>query len=427
MSQKNFLKKLFIPQILPEPEQIEPGLYHSMEEDRGDFTRFHLRVEPDGNGMLIANATAAARLSPGGVIIAKRLLEKTNEPDILRELNSKFVGATQEQLQADLLQIKTLIYDLRNPGDVFPILNLEDPIFSPYSSKLIAPLEATTPLTSPEIIKPILKKIWDIGIPHVTILFSTGQNPADLVAAVEYTESLGLICGASGRASDLVKDKLIYDIAMAGIDHVTVFYASANAEIHDLLFGKGDHAASAEVFKKTQELGIADIGHIPLIQDTTPYLEETLSSLLEMEVPNAAFYAIAASEPPDNGAIPASAMRQIATQVEEDSHSAQVRYIWEPPTRFNPKLSLVEQVRKGPRCSGDAAIRVEPDGTVYPPRGPRQSAGNLLKDDWDSIWKHEVFTIYRERVETPTRCDICPGLAICAADCPQEPKGWAEE
>jgi radical SAM protein with 4Fe4S-binding SPASM domain len=73
------------------------------------------------------------------------------------------------------------------------------------------------------------------------------------------------------------------------------------------------------------------------------------------------------------------------------------------------------------------AVRVELDGSVIPPRGLYQSAGNLLRDAWETIWNNEIFRIYRERVEAPTRCDVCPGLAICAADCPREPAGWAQE
>jgi hypothetical protein len=29
-------------------------------------------------------------------------------------------------------------------------------------------------------------------------------------------------------------------------------------------------------------------------------------------------------------------------------------------------------------------------------------------------------------VESDTHCGQCPGLAICAADCPRAPAGWAE-
>ena len=101
--------------------------------------------------------------------------------------------------------------------------------------------------------------------------------------------------------------------------------------------------------------------------------------------------------------------------------------MWNPPVQRAPNLPLTNQILNGPRCSGDVAVRVEADGTVIPPRGPYQSAGNVLQDSWDTIWNHEVFRIYRERVEAPTHCDICPGLVICAADCPREPAGWSQE
>jgi radical SAM protein with 4Fe4S-binding SPASM domain len=91
----------------------------------------------------------------------------------------------------------------------------------------------------------------------------------------------------------------------------------------------------------------------------------------------------------------------------------------------NPALPLTQQVIAGPRCSGDVAVRVEPNGDVFPPRGPYVSAGNVLHEDWNSIWNNEVFRRYRERVEAPTRCDVCPELAICAADCPRDVRGWA--
>jgi len=70
---------------------------------------------------------------------------------------------------------------------------------------------------------------------------------------------------------------------------------------------------------------------------------------------------------------------------------------------------------------------VEADGSVYPARGPMTAAGNLLRDSWESIWENPVFLRYRKRVESPTRCDVCPGLEICAADCPGNPEGWATE
>ena len=92
----------------------------------------------------------------------------------------------------------------------------------------------------------------------------------------------------------------------------------------------------------------------------------------------------------------------------------------------DPGIPLSKQVRMGPRCSDDLSIRVESHGDVIPARGPYRSAGNLLTDEWETIWNDDAFLRYRERVERPTRCAECPGLAICAADCPRKPAGWSQ-
>ncbi len=426
MTTKDLLNRFLYLKPPPAPAPISPGLYHYMREHEGLYLRFHLRVEPDGRGMLIANATAAARLSPAGVVIAKGLLDGDDEAGLMRDLEERFRGATRDQMRADLARIQTLLQELTEPGDTYPILNLEDAAVSPYETQLLAPLEADIPLAEPERLKPILDRLWQVGIPHVTILVPENPDSADLVQTVERAEDLGLICGVSGRASDLESGALLDDLAMAGVDHVTLFYASADPAIHDALFGEGDHAAARQLFARTQQLEVADVGQVPLVATTLDDLDETLVALLELMVPNVSFFAIASQEESDDGAIPAEAMRQVAAQVEEEADEAQVRYVWQPPVMRNPAQSLSVQVRQGPRCSGDVAIRVEPDGSVIPPRGPHRAAGNILQDNWDTIWGHEAFRRYRERVEAPTRCEVCPGLAICAADCPREPAGWSQ-
>jgi radical SAM protein with 4Fe4S-binding SPASM domain len=424
---KDLLERFVYIKPAAAPPSIETGLYHYMREHDGAYTRFHLRVEPDGAGMLIANATAAAQLTASGVVIAKGLLDEHDQADIIGELERRFRGASRDQFRTDLSKVQNLIRELVEPGGAYPIFNLEDAALAPAGAVLIAPLEADIPLAGPDQLGPILDRLWRVGIPHVTILVPEQPDPVQLVRAVERAEDLGLICGISGRGSDLLPGSLLDDLALAGLDHATVFFASAEAAVHDALFGEGDHAAAKTVFARTQQLEVADVGHVPLVSASLAGLDETLAALLELMVPNAAFYAIATGAADgSDGAIAADAMRQVAAQVEEDSNEAQVRYMWETPVKREPMLSLVDQVRRGPRCSGDVAVRIEPDGTVIPARGPYQAAGNILHDSWDAIWQHPAFRRYRERVEAPTRCRVCPGLASCAADCPAEPAGWAE-
>lgn len=419
------MQRLFTIQRPEPPEPISPGLYHVVQERNGAVDRLHLRVEPDGSGILLANASAALRLTPVGVVIAKSLMDGVAERDVLADLAARFHDVTQARLEHDLALVKLRVAELLSPGDQYPVFNLEDASVSPYESALLAPLEATIPLAPPAQLRPLLDRLWEVGIPHVTIEVPADPDPAALLAAVERAEDLGLICGVSARATDLMAGSMLDDLLAAGLDHVSAFFASADADAHDTLLGAGDHEAAVLLFQRTQSLEVADVGQIPLLPATVNGLESTLQALLALQVPNVSFFAIATTDEHLPDALQAQAMRQVAAMVEEEADEAQVAYIWQPPVARDPAVPLQTQVRAGPRCAGDVAVRVEIDGAVIPPRGPRQSAGNLLVDAWQDIWQHTAFRQYRERVEAPTRCQLCPGMAICAADCPVEPRGWA--
>ena len=430
MTATDLFKRLFVISP-PEPApELEPGLYHYMRDSDGTYTRFHLRVEPDGRGMLLANATAAARLTAPGVVIAKGILDGVDDQRIENQLRRRFRGASDAEIEADVERVATLIANLAAPGDNYPIINLEDAAVSPFEARLVAPLQADLPLANPEILVPLLDALWNAAIPHVTILTPVQPDHDDLVRAVERAEDLGLLAGVRARAGDFAQGDLLERLVLAGVDHVDVYYASGAPELHNGFFGDGDHAMLRTLFASIHENEIAPVAEVPLVESTMPGLADSLGHLRSAGLRNANFYAIAApDEMPDEqraGAIRSSAMPQVANMVEELSNQMDVRFIWQPPVMRDPELSLVEQVRAGPRASDDLAVRVEADGRVIPARGPYRSAGNLLTDDWSAIWEHEAFKKYRDRVERPTRCDVCPGLALCAADCPRKAAGWSD-
>lgn len=408
-----------------------PGLYHYLRDVDGVQTRFHLRVEPDGSGMLLANAAAAARLSASGVVMARGILEGIDRGELARAVRARFRGAQLEQVRADLQQVQNLIDRLAAPEGGFPVQNLDDPALSPYPSRLLAPYSADVPLAAPEKLIPILDRLWAAGIPQVRFLAPPLVDGTALLRVVEHAEDLGMIAGARGRGSDLAPGTLLADLAQAGLDYVVALYAVPDAAEHDALCGPGDHAAARRTFEAAHEAEVCPVAEVPLVESTLDDVEATIQSLLEIGVRSISFFAIAA---PDElpaaeraGALAARAMPEAAARVEGAILDAELRLFWQPPVKRNPTLALAEQVRLGPRCSGDVAVRVEPDGAVIPPRGPRRSAGNLLTQPWEAIWQDPAFRVYRERVAAPTRCDSCPDLAICAPACPRDPEGWAEE
>ncbi|MCB8982706.1 MAG: SPASM domain-containing protein [Ardenticatenaceae bacterium] len=427
---KERLLRWMIPKRHKPPQPIAPGLYPYAHEEDGALTRFHLRVEPDGQGMLLANATAAARLNPAGVVMVKELLDGVSPDDVLDDVLARFKGASKETIAFDLQRVRSLLSSLASPDDNYPIINFNEIQVNVFESQLLAPLEASVPLAAPEKMVPILDKMWNVGIPHVTFLAPEQPNAAHLVRAVERAEDLGLIAGVRGRATDLHADNLLLDLAQAGVDHVTVLYAAADAAIHDALCGAGDHALVADLYATIEANEVCPVAEIPLVESTLDILRQTLTRLWDAGVSNFSFFAIVAPEGMSDadraGALTAQAMPQTAAWVEEIAHQADVLFIWQPPVQRDPRLTLAEQVRLGPRCSGDAAVRIEANGDVIPPRGPYLKAGNLLADPWQQIWGNDAFVRYRERVTAPTRCMDCPGLVICEADCPREQSSWAQ-
>ncbi len=410
---KDLWERIFVTER-DEPESappIEPGLYHAMEEADGMYTRFHLRVERDGSGLLIANAAAAAQLSPSGAVIAKGLLDGQDEEQILDRLRSCFEGGAEKKMRADIAQVTGLIRQITHPHDAYPLFTLNDAAFSPYEAQLIAPLQATVPLADPTRMTPLLRRLWEVGIPNVTVLAPEEFERDDLIRAIELAEDLGMIAGARGRATDLWDEDMLQDMMMAGVDHVTVLYAAADPALHDALCGEGDHAAATALFGWLEAHEICAIAEMPLTQRTAQELEAPVAEMAELGVDNIAFVAYVHTQGPasDEGAgealageaLALAALPQLEARVEEAATQTQMRFLWTPPMPRRAEIPLAAQVRQGPRCAEDTAVRVEPNGEVIPSRGPIQSVGNILKDDWETIWQHESFRIYREKVEPP--------------------------
>ncbi len=406
---------------------IRPGLYHYVREESGAPVRFHLRVDGDGSGLLVAGAAAAARLHPSGVIIAKGLLEKESDAAIAARVGGVFQGAPPTQVADDVARVGRLLQSLETPDDRFPVFNLADPSFASDVKTLDRPLSADLPAAEPARIEPVLERLWEQAIPHVTLIAGANTQPAWLVRAVEKAEDLGLIAGVRARGTLLAGDNLIRDLAQAGVDYVTVPYLAADPEHHDALCGKGDHAAALKAIESVHAEEVCPMVEIALVERTLTDIEETIESLPGREVRNAGVFAVAVTEGKSSGgALQPDEVLQAAAVVEEVAAEVEVNLYWYPPVRFHLGQSLGALVLGGPRASGDTAVRVEPDGTVIPPRGPCHASGNLLTDPWERIARREPMRRYRKRVATSTHCETCPGLAICAADCPRLPEGWAD-
>ena len=430
MRTKEILTNLLLLKPAQERSKVKPGIYPYYQEMADTYTKFYLRVDRDGRGMLIANASAAARLSQSGVIIAKGVLESKTEEEIVAVLQKSFRSVAVAEMRQDVEKIAALIANLAAPGDNYPIINLDDADISPFETELIAPLRADLPVGNHAFLSPIIIKTWNAAIPHITFRMSDQNEVDDLVHSVELAEDLGMIAGVRARANDLAPEETISRLAMAGIDYITMPVISSVPVNHNEYLGEGDAAqvdlAIGEIIKNE----VTPVVEIPLIRSNVSGIQNTLDWLQAKDVHSYQFFAIVApdemSRSETGQALSASAIAQVADTVEETASEMDVRFIWQPPVLREPRLGIDEQILRGPRCSDDFSVLLETSGDVIPARGPYESAGNILVDEWSDIWNNEAFLHFRERIERPTRCDDCPELSICAVDCPRKIKGWSQ-
>ncbi len=399
-------------------------------------TRFHLRIDPDGSGLLLANAAEAAYLSPVGVRMAGGILEGRTDERITDEIVSEYRGAPRSQIQADLASVRQLIEDLSEPGDNYPVTNLVDPELCQWTRALAAPLRADVDQCGREHFTEMAQRLWAAGVPHVSIQTDREADPGDLVRLVEAAEDIGMICGLRAAASWLSRGgapgaQVIEDCAMAGLDHLDLLFVCHDPAEHDETVGEGDHAAFLAAVAQCHDLELAVVAQVPMLDSNLADLDEMMAALQELGVTNVVGFAIACPDEDEaadaSGALPARALPQVATTFFELADATQGRYLWAPPVRLDTARGPAEQILDGPRTSADVTVRVRADGSVLPPRGGPQSAGNLLTDEWSEIWAHEAFERYRERLQQPTRCPDCPDLPICDADCPKDPAGWSDD
>jgi radical SAM protein with 4Fe4S-binding SPASM domain len=61
---------------------------------------------------------------------------------------------------------------------------------------------------------------------------------------------------------------------------------------------------------------------------------------------------------------------------------------------------------------------IEPDGAVLPCQSYYQPLGNILYDEWESIWNHDLAVSLRERKNLPKKCIACDLKLECGGGCP---------
>lgn len=239
----NFFKQLF--SHLPKEEPLKAGMYtYHTPPEAPEQLRLHLRVEPNGEGVLIINASTVLHLNQTGTEIAYCLMQGKKDEEIIDHVSSRFY-APYDVIEKDVVAFHKQLSEIIHQPDQIPeagfglelIAELKD-ISAPYQlcccltssteDNFMANDQTPNEELDTDAWKALIKKAYDAGIPHLIFYGGEPSLRNDLIELLEYCEELGLVSGLVSSGRKLADDAYLQSLLTSGLDHLMVPYDPAN-------------------------------------------------------------------------------------------------------------------------------------------------------------------------------------------------------
>lgn len=376
-----FIKEKLFNRAVPLPA----GVYHyASPPDAEKPYRYHLRLEPTGDGIMILNASTVLHLNRTAAEYAYHLVNEHTPDETLKAMVPRY-NIPPETIKEDFKQFAENLVNLLETPDLDPVTFFDLERATPYGKRSTAPYrldcaltyrlvhgldEAISPLDrvnrelSSDEWKTILTKAWDAGIPHVIF---TGGEPTirpDLADLIDHAESLGMVTGLVTDGQHLAKTEYLHSLLEKGLDHVILTIDPYDVE-------------SLEGLKDTLSEDIHVTVHMTITKENFDKIDGLLQQLVEFGAKAVSFSA--ANE---------NLMPQLLT-AQQKANDLELPMVWDIPvpySRFNPismELKANQQYKEG---AATAWLYLEPDGDVLPSQGITEKLGNFLVDPWSTIW-----------------------------------------
>ncbi len=372
-----------IRRLFSSAEPLPAGTHHyQTPPNAAEQYRLHLRLEPDGSGLLIVNAKTVLHLNQSAAEYAYYLIQGIPVEDAGRKMASRY-HVTLEQAQKDFLDLKERIETMISTPDLDPVTYLGFDRREPYATELSAPYRLDCAVTyrqgdgelpgaiPVERVKrelltqewfTIMDKAWAAGIPQ---LIFTGGEPTlrpDLPELVAHAESNGQVSGLLTNGFRLAETGYFHQLLASGLDHVMI-----------VLNPKEEQAWEAVRDVAPEDLFMTV--HITLTPENVSDVPPLIDRLASMGVNSISLSASDAS------------LSEALAQARQYAAERSLALVWDLPVPYsslNPiAMEKTESMAEG---AGRAWLYVEPDGDVLPAQGINEVLGNLLTDAWGGIW-----------------------------------------
>jgi len=435
----SFVRKVFRAPKVPQGRYTYRG--------RGDFTglALQLRVEPDGQGLLVINANTVLYLNESAAAHAFFFMQGMTTDEAVKKIRHMY-RVDKKTAREDHERLIYTVSTLAQTEEVCPISFLDVERVEPFTQEFSAPLRVDLALTfrcqnncvhcyaggphetselTTEQWKEVIDRLHQIG---VFILTFTGGEPTlreDLPELLLYAQNKGMVAGLITNGRKLKDKTYVETLEKTGLDFVQVTLESHKPKIHDLMTAtKGSWKETVAGIKNVIPTRIYATTNTTLSKYNASDFLETIDFLKELGVAafgcNSLIYSGKAKEISEEFVLPLETLRELLPKIHDKANRLGLKFLWYTPTqycRFDPvKLGLGVKSCTAAKIS----MCVAPNGDVYPCQSYFESLGNILKDDWQEIWNHPLAVRIRKREYVEPKCKDCPLLQICGGGCPLE-------
>jgi radical SAM protein with 4Fe4S-binding SPASM domain len=291
-----------------------------------------------------------------------------------------------------------------------------------------APADFQDPAMSTAQVKTVLERIrYQARVPSVSF---TGGEPtlrADLPELVAFaSRNLGMRVNLITNGT-LVSKASAVALADAGLASAQVSIEGPDATVHDHVTQvDGSFERSCRAVAHFQETGITvhcnttiNRRNLDAVARMPGFARQELGlERLSMNMVIPAGSASRDGGEPDSPLIRYTDMAPLILGVQRAAAQAEVEFMWYSPTPlclFNPIIA--ELGNKG--CSAcDGLLSVDPQGRILPCSSCDDPMGDLLREDFWTIWNRPASTTYRDKGFAHPSCRKCDHFAFCHGGCP---------
>jgi hypothetical protein len=375
----DLFRRVFPP--APERPLVPPGLYPRMlAEPPAPPRRLHLRVEPDGRGLLIVNASIVLHMNETATAHAWHLVQGHGEQESAEWIARRF-RVSRGKARNDGGRIRDQIESLAEGEDLDPVLVLGLERAEPFGERPAAPYRLDIALTyrlangrmDPQARRRVdrelqtedwiglLDRAWSAGIPHVIFVGGEPTVRTDLVELIRHAENLGQVSGVVTFAESLLDPRRLEDLGAAGVDHL-------------LLVVDPERPPSLDGLRRGVASDIFCAAHVTIDPAAATRIPADMRRLRDTGVTHLSISA------PTGGAGKAALAAAQQTIAEIG-----LSLVWDMPVPFSGHNPIRLESGLAPEAGG--WLYIEPDGDVLPWMGAETVLGNVLRHSIADLWR----------------------------------------